>query len=252
MLVPKQPILVVHGLFGSQSAPEIRMAFGDADIHAPDLIGYGGNDAHSGDAWRLEDQAEHVAAFIRRLNLGPVHLVGHSVGGAVAALTAIRHPALIASYTSVEGNFTLKDAFWSRSIAQKDFAEVEDIIAGYRADPDGWMSRSVAVMTPLASRIAREWLANQPAATIWMQARAVVDVTARADYIEAIHTLMASDLPVYLIAGARSADGWDVPHWGNAMCDMRINITGTGHLMMVEEPDAYARAVLTCVTFGER
>ncbi|WP_428942794.1 alpha/beta fold hydrolase [Xanthomonas oryzae] len=43
-----------------------------------------------------------------------VHLVGHSVGGAVSALVCSLYPELVASFTSVEGNFTLKDAFWSR------------------------------------------------------------------------------------------------------------------------------------------
>jgi len=35
--------------------------------------------------WTLEDQADHVAAFVKERTRGPVHVVGHSVGGAVAA-----------------------------------------------------------------------------------------------------------------------------------------------------------------------
>jgi pimeloyl-ACP methyl ester carboxylesterase len=250
--MPKQPIVLVHGLFGSQSAPEILAEFGDAEVHAPDLIGYGSNAEDAPGAWRLEDQADHIAAYIRSMNRVPAHLVGHSVGGAVAALTASRHPTLAASYTSVEGNFTLKDAFWSSTIAQKEVVEVEAIVAGYQADPDGWISRTVADPSPLALRLAREWLDNQPAATIRMQAKAVVDATGRPDYLEAIRALMMSDLPVSLIAGARSAEGWDAPPWANALCDVRINIPGTGHLMMAEEPAAYACAVLACVTFLRR
>jgi 2-hydroxy-6-oxonona-2,4-dienedioate hydrolase len=49
---------------------------------------------------RLEDYtmdavAEHAARFIRALNLEPVHLVGHSRGGYVAARMTLQYPELI-------------------------------------------------------------------------------------------------------------------------------------------------------------
>ncbi|MDX2463463.1 MAG: alpha/beta hydrolase [Porticoccus sp.] len=40
----------------------------------------------------LEQHADDLAAFIRTLNIGPVYLLGHSRGGAVALLTASKHP----------------------------------------------------------------------------------------------------------------------------------------------------------------
>jgi pimeloyl-ACP methyl ester carboxylesterase len=57
------------------------------------------------------DQGEHfsvathiadLAAFIRRLDVGPVHLVGLSSGGRLAILTAVRHSALVRSLTVLE------------------------------------------------------------------------------------------------------------------------------------------------------
>lgn len=35
------PIVLVHGLFGHLADPNILAAFGNADVHAPDLRGYG-------------------------------------------------------------------------------------------------------------------------------------------------------------------------------------------------------------------
>lgn len=43
--------------------------------------------------------AKAVTASLDALGLGPVHLAGHSMGGAVAALIALRDPARIASLT---------------------------------------------------------------------------------------------------------------------------------------------------------
>lgn len=201
------PIVLIHGLFGNQSDPEILAAFEGVEVHAPDLIGYGKfKDAQSA-GWSLDDQADHVFKFVQELRAPSVHLVGHSVGGAVSALVAFRNSSLVASYTSVEGNFTLKDAFWSGQIAQKSLAEVEEIIRGYRDDPETWMRGAVTEVTPFASRLAREWLDNQPASTIRSQAKAVVAATTGVNYQEKLRALFASDTPTYLIAGKNRLRG---------------------------------------------
>jgi pimeloyl-ACP methyl ester carboxylesterase len=43
--------------------------------------------------------AEDLAEFLTALELGPVHLVGHSYGGYTALLTALEHPDLVRSLT---------------------------------------------------------------------------------------------------------------------------------------------------------
>lgn len=48
-----------------------------------------------GDDLTLQQHADDIAAFIQALQLGPVSLLGHSRGGAVALLVASKHPALI-------------------------------------------------------------------------------------------------------------------------------------------------------------
>lgn len=242
-----KPIVLVHGLIGSLNAPKILDAFGDIDVHAPDLIGYGKNRNADVGALTLLDQAQHIANFISGLDSGKVHLVGHSVGGAVSALVARHHPGIVESFTSVEGNFTLKDAFWSGQIAVKSDEEVADIFAGYEADPDAWIAGAGVPIDDWTSALARSWLANQPASTVKAQAKAVVAATGHDEYLEGFRHLMASDLPVHLIAGTRSAQNWDVPDWANRTCTMRINIPNTGHLMMAENPGGFAKAiVLAC------
>lgn len=248
MPVPDEPIVLVHGLFGSLSDPEILAAFGNAEIHAPDLIGYGRNRAADTSKLSLLDQARHIADFISGLGKGKVHLVGHSVGGAVSVLVARHFPELVESLTSIEGNFTLKDAFWSGQIAVKPDEEVAEIICGYEADPDAWIAGAGVQINEWTSALARHWLANQPPSTIKAQARAVVAATGEAAYLDAIRDILRSGMPLYLIAGRRSAEGWDVPDWANSLCTARLNIRDTGHLMMAENPAAFAAAVLTCLS----
>ncbi|SCB46382.1 alpha/beta fold hydrolase [Rhizobium multihospitium] len=249
MSAPDKPIVLVHGLFGSLSNPKILAAFGNADVHAPDLIGYGCNREADVSSLSLLDQARHIAGFISGLDAGKVHLVGHSVGGAVSVLVAKHFPQLVGSLTSVEGNFTLKDAFWSGQIAVKPDEEVASIISGYEADPDAWLAGAGVEINGWTSSLGRSWLANQPPSTIKAQAKAVVAATGETAYLDAVRGILQSGIPVYLIAGRRSAEGWDVPDWANALCTARINIAETGHLMMAESPDAFASAVLTCLSY---
>lgn len=243
-------IVLVHGLFGHLRDRRILAAFGDVEVHAPDLIGYGRHRDADTRGLTLQDQAAHLAGCIRDHADGAVHLVGHSVGGAVCALVCRSHPELVASFTSVEGNFTLEDAFWSRQIATKPDPEVAAIVAGYERDPDAWIAGAGVPLTPWTSALARDWLANQPASTIAAQARAVVAATGRESYLAGFRETMLSGTPVHLVAGARSAGGWHVPDWANRACRTRLEVPGVGHLMMAEDPDLFARTVLACVASG--
>jgi hypothetical protein len=53
-----------------------------------------------------------------------------------------RHPEVVLSVIDVEGNFTLKDAFWSAKIAEMEAAEAEALLESFREDPAGWLSRN--------------------------------------------------------------------------------------------------------------
>ncbi len=244
-----QPVVLVHGLIGNLNDHHILAAFDGVDIHAPDLIGYGEYSDKGTDALTLLDQANHVASYIRRLGTQKVHLVGHSVGGAVSALLCQHHPELVASFTSVEGNFTLNDAFWSGQIASKPLAEVAAIIAGYEADPSQWIAKAGVPINDWTAALAKSWLQNQPASTIRAQAKAVVAATGTETYLVGLRKTMESGLPVYLIAGSHSSAGWDVPRWANDLCRMRVNIPDTGHLMMAENPSLFASTVLNCLSY---
>lgn len=68
---------------------------GDRHIVAPDLRGHGNGIASSA-PFSLSACADDVAALIVALDLGPVIVVGYSMGGPIALLLARRHPGLVA------------------------------------------------------------------------------------------------------------------------------------------------------------
>ena len=246
----KHPIVLVHGLFGHQNDPEIINAFGENDIYAPDMLGYGEFRDVDTDGITIKQQADHVMRFIKENNIGPAHIVGHSVGGAIGALVAIHHKESVLSYTSVEGNFTLKDAFWSRELSLKTDEEVENIVNGYKSDPEAWFKSAGVAPSNWSTDLARSWLDNQPSTTIKAQAAAVVEATEPESYLQELQEVFDS-VPTGLIAGVLTSSGWDVPQWANEKCSIRINIAKVSHLMMAENVQTYADAVITCAKYAE-
>lgn len=55
-----------------------------------------------GEHYSVATHTADLAAFIHRLNAGPVHLVGLSSGGRLAILVALQHPDLVRSLTVLE------------------------------------------------------------------------------------------------------------------------------------------------------
>jgi hypothetical protein len=56
----------------------------------------------AGEHYSVATHAAELAAFIRQLHAGPVHLVGLSSGGRLAILVALEHPDLVRGLTLAE------------------------------------------------------------------------------------------------------------------------------------------------------
>ena len=91
-------IVMIHGFTGSKEnwypvARELRDRY---RLVIPDLPGWGESERKPDADYGFVAQAERVAAFIRVVSPGkPVVLLGHSMGGGIAALVAARHPELV-------------------------------------------------------------------------------------------------------------------------------------------------------------
>ena len=59
--------------------------------------------------YTLDDMADDTAGLLDVLGLGPAHLVGASMGGMIAQMTAVRHPASVRSLCSVMSTTGARD-----------------------------------------------------------------------------------------------------------------------------------------------
>lgn len=97
---PAVPVVVmIHGFTGSKENwyPLARALGGRYRLLIPDLPGWGESERKPGATYGFVEQAANVAAFIDALSpQRPVVLLGHSMGGGIAALVAARWPERVA------------------------------------------------------------------------------------------------------------------------------------------------------------
>lgn len=240
--MPHYPYLLIHGLIGSLSDLVPLFAAHGRQAHAPDLLGYGRLQDAEPSCITLDGQVAHLAQWLLAHDIERVHLVGHSVGGAIAMLFAAAHPERVVSLVSVEGNFSLADAFWSANVAQMQAPEADAMLAQFRQKPEEWLARSGISASASHLDTAARLLANQPASTLQATARSVVEVTRRPEYLATVRALFEGPLAIHLIAGRRSKDSWDVPGWALEHAASVSYLPG-GHLMMVEDPQRFVAAL---------
>jgi pimeloyl-ACP methyl ester carboxylesterase len=95
---------MLHGLagFAGEWKRSAELLIADYHVFALDQRGHGESERAPVDVSR-DAYVEDVAATIGHLGLGPVTLIGQSMGANTAMLTASRHPDLVTALVMVEG-----------------------------------------------------------------------------------------------------------------------------------------------------
>lgn len=90
------PILLLHGIAHSLRAwdPNIAGLAARHTVYALDIIGHGLTDKPTS-SYHISDLAKFVHDFMAAVDLPKAHLVGHSMGGAIAMRFAITYPSQV-------------------------------------------------------------------------------------------------------------------------------------------------------------
>lgn len=100
-----RPVLLLHGFGGDKEnwGKVGQLLIGEGcHLVAPDLPGFGQNVKHPELSYDVTTQTKRVRAFVNKAGLKGFHLVGHSVGGSIAAAIAYSAAKDVASLTLIE------------------------------------------------------------------------------------------------------------------------------------------------------
>jgi pimeloyl-ACP methyl ester carboxylesterase len=97
-----------------------------------DLPGYGYSSHPPTFPHTLEAHADSTAHLLDRLGAPHCHVIGHSMGGAIAITLAARRPDLVSSLTVIEPNLDPEDAFFSGVVVTRWSTEADFLQTGYQ------------------------------------------------------------------------------------------------------------------------
>jgi pimeloyl-ACP methyl ester carboxylesterase len=114
-----RPLILLHGGLGSGEmfGPLLPALAAGHQVIAVDLQGHG----RTADVERplsIETMADDIAALIGHLGLDRPDVMGYSLGGGVAMLTAIRHPEVVGRLVTVSANIR-RSAIYPEMLAQQ-------------------------------------------------------------------------------------------------------------------------------------
>ncbi|HEX2297175.1 MAG TPA: alpha/beta fold hydrolase [Pseudonocardiaceae bacterium] len=263
-------IVYLHGLGGSSTnftdlAGLVGSQLGGMAL---DLPGFGLSAPPPGFDYAPDSHAEVTAAFLAGLCPEPVHLVGNSMGGAVALLIAARHPQLVRTLTLLAPAMpdlridprrlsdprialTLLPVVGGRVrrllAAASPEERAERIVRLCFADPSAvCMSRRAAAVAELAAWTGQEWAGAALNESTEQLVRSWLVPNSRSLW----RVAAAVRVPALVIWGAadRVVSVRKAPRTAVALPRGRLFVLPrTGHMPQIERPSSVARAILGMV-----
>lgn len=237
-------LIMLHG-FGGNKDNWVRMAGELSEnytIYALDLPGHGDSSKALDLGYRLEDQVGYVHDIVSTLDLGTFHIMGNSMGGAIAALYASRHPDQVQSATLFNPAGVFKyDSELVALVQQGDNPLIISEPGDLERLVDFVMEDKPFVPWPIYEVMEEQALANRPVnERIFQDIR---DSGYQNDFRNALNGIRD---PVLIVWGKQDR----VIDYRNAeVFEERIAVTrtvlldGIGHVPMIETPDRSAELV---------
>jgi pimeloyl-ACP methyl ester carboxylesterase len=238
------PAVLVHGTFvgGPESWPAQAPLADRHRLLVVDRRGYGANPGPAGPlGWPVDSQ--DLLGLLE--TLGGAHLVGHSYGGAVAAVAAGRRPDLVRSLVLVEpalhGLAADHPAVAARLELEREvFARAPSMTAGE------WSRHWLSAVAGLPEEAAAGWMGGWGERE-WVLAEVVRRERWAGDAEVDVAALAAAEFPKLLVVGAKGPPAGPGRELADALVDAlgrRLGVEvvvfeGSGHLPQTEEPDRF-------------
>lgn len=178
----------------------------------------------------LDAVVAHVAGRLR--GHGPVDLVGHSTGGVVGLLVAVRHPGLVRRLVMLDANVPVTAAALARKRSRARAAEGPDwrgvLVSSMRSS---WGPRSPELREAVVAGVAAT---PEPAVRgVW---RDVLALDPRPE-------LAALRVPALHVRSDRDVDGGELTRLNARIAAVDLRGLGAGHWPHLVEPAAVTAAI---------
>ena len=218
-------VVFIHGI--GDSKEDYAKAFerkdlGDYSLLAVDLVGFGKSSKPKDYTYPIEDQAKAIAALVNDRGYKKVHVVCHSVGGAVGVLLTDHLGDKLASVLNIEGNMIGADCGRvTRDTADATFEKYSTEL---------WEGRRQRLLARGSSIAAHEAMAKEAFYNLSKSVVAISDTEKLLEKFTALkvpHAYMYGELNKEIPVIARLGD------------TAKIEIPKSGHRPMEETPEVF-------------
>lgn len=251
------PVLFLHGIMGHRRDWDVLVhRVGERHrVVAVDQRGHGRSEWTR--SYRVADMADDAIALVEQLELAPVPIVGHSMGAMVALMVAARRPELVDRIALVDivpqsltTEFALQLPDMFEAMAAASYATVEEAVAE-------WQSGNPLARTDLLRNYVEHALVTGPDGRLrcGFDARGLRSFIAGVSPSELWAAIDAVGCPSLVVRGEHSpiTTSEQAREVADRLGDAHVvSITGGGHDLGVEEPDAVTDAVLGFLAEGGR
>lgn len=233
-------VLLLHGLFAARDQWHgllCRFAEAGYTAIAPDLPGYGASTGYGLSAYALPAQVSLLYGLSRRLGLARFDLGGSSMGGAIAALYADRHPEQVRSLAFIGS--PLGVIGWAKGVRDAIFRGINPFIpvtdAEFELELQLLFVTPPDIPAPDRRRIVAEYVRNnRHYVDVWNIANLYDDVLTRTAVPAAPSLIVwGRDDRIFDIAGAERL------HRRYTASELH-RLPNAGHLLLMENVDTVA------------
>ncbi|WPQ61680.1 alpha/beta hydrolase [Chitinophaga sancti] len=230
----KSPVILLHGLMtnGLCWTDLARKLEKDYDVIMPDARGHGQSDVPD-EGYQYEDLANDVAGLIHALELRLPFLIGHSMGGMMAAVVASRKPDLIKRVVLADPpfiNLKVQQDVWDSDVAGQHRKvlqlPLEAVIADVRARHPHRSAETIALF-----------------AKARLQTSIAAFEVLRPPYPDYKILVSKIDIPALLVFGDRGVVTMDV---AKELQGLQVKqIADAGHSLHMDQPERFADIIQT-------
>lgn len=241
-----EPLVLVHGFTGSKEnwLPLMRLLKGRYRVIAPDLPGWGESHRQPNGDYGFAAQGRRLGDFLDAVAPGQaVHVVGHSMGGGIAAVWAGLAPLSLRRLVLLDAaGVPFENEFSRRVGAGEHPFEVLDV-DGLHRQIDLVFAQRPFIPWPADRALAAQRLAQQP-----FERAVLAQIAGNPDaaYLPG-ESALSIQAPTLLLwcSGDRVIDPAAATEYARRIRDNRIVLLDDcGHMPMMEQPQATAQALV--------